>query len=87
MTNPSTDNIHERKSSSVREKGSAPIAEPESKHDHFEISSSFVSLEKQEIAPGNERQQEMELQSEALPSHEAYEADLPMWRLFVIVGG
>ena len=63
------------------------MAEPESKHDHLEISSSFVSLEEQETAPGNEKQQEIELQSEALPSHEVYEADLPTWRLFVIVGG
>ena len=87
MTNPSTGNIPEQQSSSIQEKGSAPIAEPESKHDHLEIPSSFVSLEEQEITPGNEKQQEIELQSEALHSHEVYEADLPTWRLFVIVGG
>jgi hypothetical protein len=87
MMNPSTDNSHERQSSSVQERRSAPIAEPESKHDHLEISSSFVSLEEQEIAPENEKQLEIELQSQTIPSHEVYEADLPTWRLFVIVGG
>jgi hypothetical protein len=87
MTNPSTDNIHKRQSSSVQQKRSAPIAEPQSKHDHLEISSSFVSLEEQEIAPEIEKQQEIELRSEAIPGHEVYEADLPTWRLFVIVGG
>jgi hypothetical protein len=87
MTNPSTGNIPEQQSSSIQEKGSAPIGEPELKHDHLEIPSSFVSLEEQEITPGNEKQQEIELQSEALHSHEVYEADLPTWRLFVIVGG
>jgi hypothetical protein len=87
MTNPLTDNSHERQSSCVQRKGSAPITEPESKRDHLEISSSFVSLEEQEIAPEIEKQQEMEPQSEFLPSHEVYEADLPTWRLLVIVGG
>jgi hypothetical protein len=80
MTNPSTDNIYERQSSSVQEKGPASIAEPEPKHGRPKIPSSFVSLEEQEIAPRNEKQQEIKLQSEALPSHEVYEADLPTWR-------
>jgi hypothetical protein len=87
MANPSTDNSHEHQSSSVHEKKSASITETESKHDHLDISSSFVSLEEQEIAPEIEKQQEIEPQSEFLPSHEVYEADLPTWRLFVIVGG
>jgi hypothetical protein len=84
IKNPSMDNIHERQSSSVQEERSAPIAQPESKHGLLEISSSFVSLEEQEIAPENEKQHEIELQSEP---HEVYEADLPTWCLFVIVGG
>jgi hypothetical protein len=87
MTNPSTDNSHERQSSSVHGKRSAPIAEPESKHDQLEISSSFVSLEEQEIDPEIEKQQEIEPKGEDFPRHEVYEADLSTWRLFVIVGG
>jgi hypothetical protein len=86
MTKLST-NIHEQQSSSTQENMSPPMAELEPKHDKLEISSSFVSLEEQGIAPRNERQQKIEFQSEPLLSHEVYEADLPTWRLFVIVGG